>query len=71
MKHAAVVESDDGDILAFVELLAGHEATAEAIAKEIASRVSDGLVPAHVGVLDEMPRTFSGKADRRALSQRR
>ena len=71
VKHAAVVETDDGDIHAFVELLAGREMTDAELAADVGARVSAGLVPAHAEVLDEMPRTFSGKADRRALSERR
>jgi long-chain acyl-CoA synthetase len=71
VKHAAVVESDDGRIHAFVELLEGHGATSEEIADEVGKVLTEGLVPDRVEVLDEMPRTFSGKADRRVLSQLR
>ena len=71
VKHAAVVESDDGAIHAYVELIDGRRMSDSELAADVGARVSAGLVPAHAEVLDEMPRTFSGKADRRALSERR
>jgi long-chain acyl-CoA synthetase len=67
VKHAAVVEvADGGRPRAFAELQPGGALEPEALRDFVASVVpSDGL---DVRVLDAMPRTFSGKADRHSLS---
>jgi acyl-CoA synthetase (AMP-forming)/AMP-acid ligase II len=67
VKHAAVVErADDGAPRAYAEVLDGGRVSVEALREFIAAGVSsDGL---DVRLLDQMPRTFSGKADRHGLS---
>jgi acyl-CoA synthetase (AMP-forming)/AMP-acid ligase II len=67
VKHAAVVErTQDGTPRAFAELLPGGGVDAEALRAFIAAgSAANGL---DVRVLDTMPRTFSGKADRHGLS---
>ena len=62
--HTTVVEGSDGTVEAFVELLPGRQATADTLQEAAARRVVPGLVPARTTVLEGMPRTFSGKADR-------
>ena len=54
----------------FVELRAGEEADPEELQAFVAERVPAALRPARTTVLDEMPRTFSGKADRLTLAGR-
>jgi long-chain acyl-CoA synthetase len=68
--HAAVVESKrDGRIRAFVELLVGSHADEDALTSFAAGRVSSGLHPTRTSILEAMPRTFSGKADRLRLAE--
>jgi acyl-CoA synthetase (AMP-forming)/AMP-acid ligase II len=67
---ATVVEGAGATVEAFVELLPGRNATADQIGGWAASRVATGLAPQKTTVLERMPRTFSGKADRRSLAQR-
>jgi long-chain acyl-CoA synthetase len=68
--HAAVVESrSDGRIRAFVELRLGRHVDKDALTSFAAGRVSSGLHPAQTSILDAMPRTFSGKADRLRLAE--
>ena len=69
VRHAAVVLSAGGTIHCFVE--AGDNGLALApddAAAALRDRLPDQLHPESVTVLDEMPRTFSGKANRLALS---
>jgi acyl-coenzyme A synthetase/AMP-(fatty) acid ligase len=66
--HATVVEAESGDVHAFIELLPDRSAHASEIEGEAASRVGVGLAPNGTTVLARLPRTFSGKADRRALA---
>jgi long-chain acyl-CoA synthetase len=69
--HAAVVEcTGDGEVEAFVEPLPGRPVSAEGLSGFAASLVVEGLRPRKTTVLEKMPRTFSGKADRRSLSRR-
>jgi acyl-coenzyme A synthetase/AMP-(fatty) acid ligase len=69
VKHAAVVERDsDGSVVSFVELREGREASADELASFAASKVAEGLRPAATTILERMPRTFSGKANRMLLS---
>jgi acyl-coenzyme A synthetase/AMP-(fatty) acid ligase len=56
VQHAVVVEDDTDSIRAFVELRPGHDAS------------EDQLVGSSTHVVPRMPRTFSGKADRRTLA---
>ena len=67
--HAAVVErAADGEIVAFVEVRPGRKTTADELASFAVAKVPEGLAPVATSVLDRMPRTFSGKADRALLS---
>jgi acyl-CoA synthetase (AMP-forming)/AMP-acid ligase II len=68
--HATVVEGASGAVEAFVELMPGRSATAGDIEGSAASRVAKGLAPHKTTILQKMPRTFSGKADRRKLADR-
>jgi long-chain acyl-CoA synthetase len=69
VQHAAVVEcEEDGEVEAFVELRAGHALGPELLTEFVASRVPEGLRPRHCTILDQMPRTFSGKANRMKLA---
>ncbi|MHB8694881.1 MAG: class I adenylate-forming enzyme family protein [Solirubrobacteraceae bacterium] len=69
VKHAAVVEgpvAGAGAPRAYIELLRGRVVQAEALGEFIAAGArADGLA---VRVLEAMPRTFSGKADRHGLA---
>lgn len=68
--HAAVVErTTDGAVAAFAELRPGADAGEDEIASAAAARVSEGLRPAAVTIVDRMPRTFSGKANRMLLAR--
>jgi acyl-coenzyme A synthetase/AMP-(fatty) acid ligase len=69
VKHAAVVSDRQGTIEAFVELLPGRAVNDDAIAAFVSPRVPPGLMPSRTTVLETMPRSFSGKADRRRLEQ--
>ncbi len=69
VQHAVAVEAS-GVIEGFVELRSGQEASPEELRAFVAERVPSALRPADTTVLDEMPRTFSGKADRLALAGR-
>jgi long-chain acyl-CoA synthetase len=66
--HAVVVQTQRGDIEAFVELRnegKGDQATATlATVPDLPAN----LMPARTTILNAMPRTFSGKADRRMLT---
>ena len=68
--HAAVVEMRvDGSIGCFAELLPGCELLTDAqLQRFIADRVPAGIVPARVSIVESLPRTFSGKADRLRLA---
>jgi long-chain acyl-CoA synthetase len=69
VKHAAVVEcSSDGEIEAFVELRSDESAGEDELSERAAKQVSPGLRPRRTNVLNSMPRTFSGKADRMTLA---
>ncbi|MGQ0847547.1 MAG: class I adenylate-forming enzyme family protein [Actinomycetota bacterium] len=69
VRHATVVENPDGKIEAFLELLPGRSTAALEIEAFAATQVTSGLAPARTTVLEQMPRTFSGKADRRKLAR--
>jgi len=70
VKHATVVSGQQERIEAFVELLPGRAATGDEIAEFAASSIPVDLRPSRTTVLETMPRSFSGKADRRGLEQR-
>ncbi|MGQ0668789.1 MAG: class I adenylate-forming enzyme family protein [Actinomycetota bacterium] len=69
VQHAAVVECVAGAVEAFVELRAGRAGTADELSQFASGRVPQGLRPRKTTLLETMPRTFSGKANRLALSQ--
>jgi long-chain acyl-CoA synthetase len=68
VKHACVVETAGGAVRCFVEMLPGSIPTAEEIAAHLKKAVP-GFDPEAI-ILDAMPRTYSGKADRLGLSTR-
>jgi acyl-coenzyme A synthetase/AMP-(fatty) acid ligase len=66
--HATIVQSKSGDIEAFVELQEARSATAAEVQEQATSRVPADLTPRKTTILKNMPRTFSGKADRAGLA---
>ena len=66
--HATVVSNTHGEVEVFVELLPGHSTTAAEVESQAMGQAPAGLKPVQTKVLDRMPRTFSGKADRRSLA---
>lgn len=66
--HATVVQNSDAEIEVFLELQPGHSTTGPEVESHVIGRVPPGLAPRRTTVLERMPRTFSGKADRRGLS---
>lgn len=66
VQHAVVVEDDANVIHAFAELRPEHTTSEEDLA-QVTSEVC-ALKASSTHVLSRMPRTFSGKADRRTLS---
>jgi long-chain acyl-CoA synthetase len=66
--HATVVSNSRGEIEVFVELLPGHSTTAAEVESRAIAQAPAGLKPVRTTVLERMPRTFSGKADRRSLA---
>ncbi|MCB9109148.1 MAG: AMP-binding protein, partial [Anaerolineales bacterium] len=69
VQHAVAVAGSNGVVGGFVELKAGQTTPAEQLQQFVAARVPAGLLPQKTIILDKMPRTFSGKADRLTLSQ--
>jgi long-chain acyl-CoA synthetase len=67
--HAAVVECADGEVEGFVQLLPNRTVDAESLDAWASARVPEGLRPRRTTILEKMPRTFSGKANRLLLSQ--
>lgn len=67
--HAAVVETTEGRVNAFVELRPGVTATEAELSSAASERVVPGLRPDATTILGAMPRSFSGKADRMTLSR--
>ena len=70
VQHAAVVEGKQGEIRAYAELRDGCQAATDELERFVSERVTEDLMPAKVVLLERMPRTFSGKADRFILSQK-
>jgi len=66
--HATIVENRSGDIHAFVELQKGRSATAADIEASVTSELPPNLIPSRTTIVENMPRTFSGKADRAGLA---
>ena len=69
VQHAAVVETEGGDIACFVELQTGRSSSAGELQEFALTKVTKGLTPRSTALLEKMPRSFSGKADRLALAQ--
>jgi long-chain acyl-CoA synthetase len=71
VKHAAVVQDADGDtVLAFVELRRDQDASPDELAAFALDRLPNRIEPPVTTILSQMPRTFSGKADRQTLATR-
>jgi acyl-CoA synthetase (AMP-forming)/AMP-acid ligase II len=69
IQHAAIVDCQrDGDVEAFVELRASRGIDPDKLSEFVAARVPKGLRPRSVTILEQMPRTFSGKANRVKLA---
>ena len=67
--HAVVVErASDRAVIAFAELGGGSAANADELASFATDRVASGLRPATTTIVEQMPRTFSGKANRLMLA---
>jgi acyl-coenzyme A synthetase/AMP-(fatty) acid ligase len=66
--HATVVSNTQGEVETFVELLPGHSTTAAEVESRAMGQAPAGLKPVQTTMLERMPRTFSGKADRRSLA---
>ncbi len=67
-RHAVVVQMHNGDIAAFVEPRSGALAEAGEFSDFVGRRVAPGLRPSSTTVVQAMPRTFSGKANRLLLA---
>lgn len=67
--HAAVVEGSDHAIEAFVELRDGYDASPEELHAHMSSVIGERLKVRRTTILHRVPRSFSGKADRLALSK--
>lgn len=64
----AAVELRDGEkLVAWVVFDRSHGGTVEALKETLREKLPDYLVPAFIVVLEVMPRTATGKLDRRAL----
>lgn len=68
VKEAVVVASDTtGDIRLVAYCICDSVVTPDELRSYLESRLPDFMIPAVTGILDELPRTPSGKVDRRAL----
>ncbi len=70
VRHAVVVESSEAQIEAFVELQRGAGTSANQLTDHVATRIPIRSGLQRTTVLEKMPRTLSGKADRLTLSSR-
>lgn len=68
VRHAVVVDRADRGLEAFVQLRRGHSGPAEPITEAVTEHLPRGLRPVRTHLVEAMPRTFSGKADRASLS---
>lgn len=66
VQHAVVVEDVAGLVRAFVELRAGYQTSESELEAQAADRSGQRAESTHI--VAEMPRTFSGKANRLSLS---
>jgi amino acid adenylation domain-containing protein/non-ribosomal peptide synthase protein (TIGR01720 family) len=64
---AALVREDNPGVRRLVGYVTGAGLTPDGVRAALATAVPDHLVPAAIVVLDELPLTAGGKADRRAL----
>lgn len=67
--HAVVVETKKGSVVLFVQPKSNNEFEISQLQDLIKISVVPGLLPSIIKVLGSMPRTFSGKADRRLLTE--
>jgi len=67
--HAVVVETKKGSVVLFVQPKINNEFEISQFQDLIQTSVVPGLLPSIIKVLSSMPRTFSGKADRRLLTE--
>jgi acyl-coenzyme A synthetase/AMP-(fatty) acid ligase len=63
-------DDDETHLVAFVVQEPGRALQPMVIRRELALRVPSYMLPAHVVILPEMPRTANGKPDRQALATR-
>lgn len=66
--HAAVVETEGGDLAGFFQTIDGAVLAPEVLLAHAADMVAPELLPSTMVQLDVVPRTFSGKADRLRLA---
>jgi acyl-coenzyme A synthetase/AMP-(fatty) acid ligase len=69
VRHGVVVQTDDGGIEAFVERRRSASTDAAGFNDFITEHVEPGLRPRRTSLLEVMPRTFSGKANRLILAR--
>jgi long-chain acyl-CoA synthetase len=67
-RHGVVVQMRDGEVEAFVEARAGHSVDGRELDDFLGDRLAPGLRPRLTTVVEAMPRTFSGKANRLLLA---
>ncbi|WP_282785930.1 non-ribosomal peptide synthetase, partial [Nocardia sp. CC201C] len=66
--HAAVLLAEDtAGTECLVGYIAGEGISADSVLEQLRDRLPGYMVPAHLVVLDDMPRTAVGKLDRKAL----
>lgn len=71
VRHGVVVATHDGAVEAFVEPRDGATTDPDGFTAFVAERVGTGLRPRRTTLLEAMPRTFSGKANRLLLASGR
>jgi acyl-coenzyme A synthetase/AMP-(fatty) acid ligase len=70
-RHGVVVQTRDGDVQAFVERRSAGTADEREFGEFVSGQVPRGLRPRRTTLLEAMPRTFSGKANRLLLASGR
>lgn len=66
---AREVRPGQKQLIAYVVLNAGAEATARDVRESLAVQLPDYMVPARIVFLADLPRTMNGKVDRKALAE--
>ena len=61
-------EMGEEDIKAFITFKEGHSLTADDLRRHCAERMAKFMVPKHIVILDEMPRTPTGKPEKGRLA---